>query len=107
MNNREVLGDVGRHLVARIVSSYVKHNTLALKELRDVDCLRASVVEQPRQGFCANPSPHAGRADPAIGSPRVCGPPRMRVSRPDAPASSEGRSRSRSCGVLRPLEAAG
>jgi predicted transcriptional regulator len=34
MNNREVPGDVGRHLVARIVSSYVKHNTLAVDELR-------------------------------------------------------------------------
>jgi MucR family transcriptional regulator, transcriptional regulator of exopolysaccharide biosynthesis len=34
MNNREVPGDVGRHLVTRIVSSYVKHNTLAVNELR-------------------------------------------------------------------------
>ena len=34
MNNREVPGDVDRHLVARIVGSYVKHNTLAVNELR-------------------------------------------------------------------------
>ena len=33
MNNREVPGDVGRQRVAKIVSSYVKHNTLALNEL--------------------------------------------------------------------------
>jgi predicted transcriptional regulator len=34
MNNREVPGDVGRHLVARIVSSYVKHNRVAADELQ-------------------------------------------------------------------------
>jgi predicted transcriptional regulator len=34
MDNREVSGDVGRHLVARIVSSYVKHNRVAANELQ-------------------------------------------------------------------------
>ena len=34
MNNREVPGDVGRHLVARIVGSYVKHNRVAADELQ-------------------------------------------------------------------------
>jgi predicted transcriptional regulator len=34
MNNREVPGDVGRHLVAKIVSSYVKHNRVAANELQ-------------------------------------------------------------------------
>jgi predicted transcriptional regulator len=36
MNNRDVQGDVGRHLVARIVSSYVKHNRVAANELQMV-----------------------------------------------------------------------
>jgi predicted transcriptional regulator len=34
MNNREVPGNVGRHLVAKIVSSYVKHNRVAANDLQ-------------------------------------------------------------------------
>ena len=68
--------------------------------------LLARIFAQPRQGSHVNRTPQAGRADPPIGTPRVCGLPRMWVSRPHAPASSEGRARLRSRGVLRALEAA-
>ena len=34
MNKREVPGDVGRCLVAKIISSYVKHNRVAANELQ-------------------------------------------------------------------------
>jgi predicted transcriptional regulator len=36
MKAREISGDVGRYLVARIVSSYVKHNRVAADELQTV-----------------------------------------------------------------------
>jgi len=104
MNNREVPGDVGRHLVARIVSSYVKHNRVAADELQT---MIASVHQSLLSlGKAPTRTPQASRVDPTIGAPRVCGLPRMWVSRPHAPASSEGCARLRSCGVLRPLEAA-
>ena len=103
--HREISGDGGRHLVAKIVSSYVKHNRVAADELQtmiaSVHQSLSSLGKAPTSTEPLKPAVH-----PPIGAPRVCGLPRMWVSRPHAPASSEGRARLRSRDVLRPLEAA-
>src|SRR5215472_16642300 len=53
MNNREVPGEVGRHLVAKIVSSYVKHNRVAADELQTM----IASVHQSLRGLGKVPTP--------------------------------------------------
>jgi hypothetical protein len=102
MNNREVLGD-GCHLVARIVSSYVKHNRVAADELQT---MIASVHQSLRSLGKAPTSTEP--LMPAVPIRRSVQPEYVIcLSQPDAPATSARRARPRACGVLCPPEAAG
>jgi predicted transcriptional regulator len=52
-DHREISGDGGRHLVARIVSSYVKHNRVAADELQTM----IASVHQSLRGLGKAPTP--------------------------------------------------
>jgi hypothetical protein len=97
---------VGQNLVATIVSSYVKHNTVSADALPTV----IASVHQALSGLgktcpaCRTPS--AGCAGAAIGSARLRGLLGVRVSQPDVTAPSPRPAWSRACGLFRPMAAA-
>lgn len=91
--------------VARIVGSYVRHHQIEQGQLIRL------IVEVHRAfaglGQAAPPAPApapAGGADPTVGAPRVCGMPRVRVSRQNPAAASAGATRAQGRGLSGALE---
>jgi hypothetical protein len=101
--------NVDPHLVAEIVRGLCRQKQRRCRSAWGTDCDGASDTERPRHEY---DSAHtgageigAGSADPAIGATRPCRVPRMRISRGNPAPAFAGRTRARTGGLSRPLEA--
>jgi hypothetical protein len=90
-------------------SAVMSPKTASCRSACGTDCDGASDTERPRHEY---DSAHtgageigAGGADPAIGAARPCRVPRMRISRGNPAPAFAGRTRARTGGLSRPLEA--
>jgi hypothetical protein len=102
--------NVDPHLVAEIVRGYAANNSVAVAQLRGL----IAIVHQTLSGLLTNDSAYtgggqivAGGADPAVGAARSCRVSRMRISRGNPAAAFARRTRTRTGGLSRPLEARG